>query len=298
MADRTIVISGASGLIGTALVKSFAADGVAVKTLVRHTPETRGEVYWNPAEGQLDAEELVGAQAVINLNGASISRLPWIPSYRKTLLSSRLQPTNTLVNALKKLGADAPRLVSASAVGFYGSLPGETISESTVAGDTFLADVCIAWERAAQGAPGPVSLLRTAPLLHRRALLKPLIPLTRFGLAGPLGSGQQYWPWISLTDEVRAIRHIIDEGIDGPVNLVGPEAVTANETGRYLAHRLHRPFLLPVPAWALRAVLSRQAADSLLLADAHVLPTALTDSGFTFIHRTAAEAIDAALSGR
>lgn len=297
MSESTIIISGASGLIGSALIKSFAADGITVKTLVRHKPETQGEIVWDPSKGELDASALAGAQAVINLNGASIAKLPWTSGYRKTLMSSRVDPTKTLVTALKKLGGDAPRLLSASAVGFYGHRPGTTLTEEDRAGDTFLADVCVAWEQEARAAESvtEVSLLRTAPLLHKKAILKPLIPLTRFGLSGPLGHGDQYWPWISLEDEIRAIRHIIDHGINGPINLAGPEPATARETGRYLAKKLHRPYVLPAPSWALRLGLSRQAADSLLLADARVLPTVLTNTGFTFTHRTAAEAIDSAL---
>ena len=152
------------------------------------------------------------------------------------------------------------------------------------------------WEAEARRAEDHtrVTLLRTAPVIHRRGVLKPLIQLTRFGVSGPLGHGTQIWPWISLDDEVRAIRHILDAKISGPVNLTGPTPASANDIGRALAERMHRPFWLPAPAWALRIALG-DAADSLLLPDADVRPQVLELSGFRFTHPTAADAVAAAL---
>ncbi len=296
MSDSRVVISGASGLIGGALTRSLRADGIRVVHLVRRPARHADEIEWLTGR-PLDPDALSDAAAVVNLNGASIGRLPWGPRYRRTLLESRLQPTGALADALLALRSDAPALLSASAVGYYGDQPGVHLDETAAPGETFLADVCVQWEREAQRAAGVtrVVLLRTAPILHPDAVLKPMITLTRFGLGGPLGSGRQVWPWISLDDEVRAIRHAIESELHGPVNLSGPQRATAGGIGRALATRMHRPYLLPAPAWALRLGLGRAAADSLLLADADVTPDALTRSGFEFRHRTAPEAIAAAI---
>lgn len=291
-----IVVSGASGLIGRALVSSLRADGVEVSTLVRRAPRSEGETQWSPGDGALDPDALLGAEAVVALGGASVGRLPWTRGYRRELVDSRLQSTRTITTALRALRTDAPAFLSASAVGYYGSAPGEILTEDSPEGGTFLADLSGRWEAEARGAEdhARVALLRTAPVIHRRGVLKPLIQLTKLGVAGPLGPGTQIWPWISLDDEVRAIRHIIDAKVAGPVNLTGPVAASANDIGRAVAARLHRPFWLPAPAWALRLALGA-AADSLLLSDADVRPQVLERSGFRFTHTTAPEAVAAAL---
>lgn len=293
---RRIVISGASGLIGSALVSALRADGVEVTTLVRRAPRSEDETQWAPGDSVLDPGALDGAEAVVALGGASVGRLPWTKRYRRELVDSRLQATRTLTTALRALRTDAPALVSASAVGYYGSAPGEVLTEESAAGETFLADLTVRWEAEARRAEDHtrVALLRTAPVIHRRGVLKPLIQLTRFGVSGPLGRGTQVWPWISLDDEVRAIRHVLDRKISGPVNLSGPASATANDIGRTLAAQMHRPFWLPAPAWALRLTLG-DAAESLLLPDADVRPAVLERSGFRFLHPTAADAVTAAL---
>ncbi|KHK98724.1 nucleoside-diphosphate sugar epimerase [Microbacterium mangrovi] len=296
MSTDRIVVSGASGLIGSALVASLRADGVPVTTLVRRAPRAADEVEWAPGAEELDPAVLAGARAVVGLNGASVGRLPWTPRYRELLRSSRIDPTRTLATAIRGLGPDAPMLVSASAVGYYGDRPGARLTEASGAGTTFLARLSAAWEAEAALTGERVALLRTAPLMDRDGMLKPLITLTQWGVSGPVGTGRQIWPWISLADEVRGIRHIIDRGLTGPVNLAGPQATTAFEIGHELAHRLHRPFVVPAPSWALRIALGPGAADSLLLPDAHVVPDVLTRSGFAFTHATAASAIAEALS--
>jgi uncharacterized protein (TIGR01777 family) len=291
-----VVISGASGLIGTALSASLRADGVQVTALVRRPARNPQERQWMPGEQPLDPDVLAGAEAVVALGGASVGRLPWTRGYRRELVQSRLQTTRTLATAVRALGTDAPALLSASAVGVYGSAPGAVLDETSPSGDTFLARLCVAWEDEARraGDDAHVALLRTAPVIHRRGVLKPLIQLTRFGVSGPLGPGTQLWPWISLDDEVRAIRHVIDEKLVGPVNLTGPTPASANDTGRALAERMHRPFWLPVPTWALRLALG-DAAESLLLADADVRPAVLTRGGFRFEHETVEEAVAASV---
>lgn len=293
---RRIVISGASGLIGSALASSLRADGVEVTALVRRPPRSDDEAQWEPGERALDPDVLAGADAIVALGGASVGRLPWTKRYRRELTDSRLQATRTITTALRSLRSEAPALVSASAVGYYGSVPGEVLTEDSTAGQTFLADLTVRWEAEARQAEDHtrVALLRTAPVIHRRGVLKPLIQLTRFGVSGPLGRGTQIWPWISLDDEVAAIRHVLDQKIAGPVNLTGPTPASANDIGRALAARMHRPFWLPVPTWALRLALG-DAAESLLLPDADVRPVVLEHTGFRFTHATAAAAVDAAL---
>lgn len=294
---RRVVVGGASGLIGRALVGSLRADGVEVTTLVRRAPQRAGEVEWLTGAEALDPDVLAGADAVVGLNGASIGRFPWTPRYRSTLLWSRITPTRALARAVRALGADAPAFVSASAVGWYGSAPGRTLTEDDPRGDSFLADLCGEWEAAAQAAGdrARVATLRTAPIVHRDGVLKPLLTLTKLGVSGPIGRGTQVWPWISLDDEVRAIRHVIDAGLTGPVNLTGPTRATANDLGFALAVRMNRPFVVRAPAWGLRLALGADATDALLTSDAHVVPAALEASGFSFRHPTVADAVAAAV---
>ena len=294
---RRIVVAGASGLIGEALVESLRADGFTVTTLVRRPAEAADEVDWLTTAEPLDPEVLAGADAVVGLNGASIGRFPWTGTYKNTLLWSRIAPTRALARAVRELGPDAPHFVSASAVGYYGSRPGARLSEDAPRGDSFLADLCGEWESAAFGAgdDAAVTVVRTAPIVHPRGVLKPLLLLTRLGVAGPIGRGTQVWPWISLDDEVRAIRHVIDARLTGPVNLAGPTRATANDLGFALAVRMNRPFLLRAPVWGMRLVLGPDATEALLTSDAHVVPAALLQSGFEFSHPTVEDAVAAAV---
>lgn len=297
MAQR-IVLSGASGLIGRALVAALRERGDEVHLLVRRDPRGADEHRWDPEDGRLDPGVLAGADAVISLNGASVGRMPWTASYRERLRSSRIDATRVLADAMRGLGSEAPGAwLSASAVGFYGDRPGEALDEASAAGNTFLARLCVEWEAEALAAADAtrVVLLRTAPVIHPEGVLKPMIALTRLGLGGPLGGGRQIWPWISLADEVRGTLHALDRGLSGPVNLTGPTASTANGIGRELAGRLRRPFLVPAPRFALDLVLSRDATESLLTSDANVRPGALLGSGFAFEHETPRAAIAEAL---
>ena len=195
-------------------------------------------------------------------------------------------------------GTGAPAFVSASAVGYYGSAPGALLTEVSPRGETFLADLCGEWESAALGAGdrARVALLRTAPIVHPQGVLKPLMLLTRFGVSGPIGRGTQKWPWISLEDEVRGIRHVIDTQIAGPVNLTGPRRASANDLGFALAVRMNRPFVLRAPVWA-REARARRRCDR---GAAHhrrraCVPRVLEASGFTFRHATVEQAVDAAV---
>ena len=293
-----IVVAGASGLIGTALVESLRADGIEVHTLVRRAAQTPLEHEWLTDAAALDPAVLEGASAVVALGGASIGRIPWTPAYKRELISSRLSATHALADAVRALGDDAPAFICASAVGFYGSRPGAVLDESARRGTGFLANLVVRWEAAARtaGERARIVHLRTAPVVHPDGVLAPLIRLTEAGLGGRLGPGTQAWPWISLLDEVRAIRHMIDTDTSGPVNLAGPQRATANDLGFALAVALNRPFLVPAPSFALRAVLGRDMADSVLLSDAHVVPSALQASGFTFAHVTVETAVEAAVA--
>jgi uncharacterized protein (TIGR01777 family) len=294
---RRVVIAGASGLIGSALADSLRADGIRVTTLVRRPPENADEVQWLTDTEPLDPAVLEGADAVVGLNGATIGRFPWTRGYKNTLLWSRITPTRAIARAVRELGEAAPAFVSASAVGYYGSAPGAVLTEASPRGETFLADVCVEWENAAlaAGEHARVALLRTAPIVHPQGVLKPLMLLTRFGVSGPIGRGTQMWPWISLEDEVRGIRHVIDSQIAGPVNLTGPTPASANDLGFALAVRMNRPFVLRAPVWAVRLVLGADATEALLTTDAAVLPSALEASGFSFHQKTVEEAVAAAV---
>lgn len=294
---RKVVVAGASGLIGGALVDSLRADGVEVTTLVRRPAEAPHEVEWLTDAQTLDPSVLDGADAVVCLNGASIGRFPWTAHYRNTLLWSRIVPTRAIARALRELGAGAPAYVSASAVGYYGSAPGERLDESAPRGETFLADLCGEWEAAAAAASDHtrVAMLRTAPVVHEQGVLKPLLLLTKLGVSGPIGRGTQAWPWISLEDEVAAIRHVIDGDIEGPVNLSGPTRATANDLGFALAVRMNRPFLLRAPEWGMKLVLGKDATEAILTADMHVVPAVLETSGFAFAHPTVEDAVAAAV---
>ena len=256
---RRVVVAGASGLIGSALVDSLRADGISVTTLVRRPAETADEVEWLTDSSPLDPAVLDGADAVVGLNGASASAAsPGRAHYKSTLLWSRITPTRALARAMRELGADAPAFVSASAVGYYGSAPGALLTEKSPRGETFLADLCGEWESAAlaAGEHARVALLRTAPIVHPKGVLKPLMLLTRVrGRADPIGRGTQKWPWISLDDEVRGIRHVIDSDVAGPGEPRRTDAARAPTiSASPLAVRMNRPFLLRAPVWGMKLV--------------------------------------------
>ncbi|MFN3948631.1 TIGR01777 family oxidoreductase [Microbacterium sp.] len=294
---RRVVLAGASGLIGSALVDSLRSDGVEVTSLVRHEARDAHKVQWLQDAAPLDPDVIAGADAVVCLNGASIGKFPWTSSYKSTLLWSRITPTRTLATAVRALGDDAPALVNASATGYYGSQPGAVLTESSGPGRGLLVDVCVEWEAAAReaGDRARVAMLRTAPVVHERGVLKPLLLLTKLGISGPIGRGTQVWPWISLDDEVAAIRHVIDSDLSGPVNLTGPTRATANDLGFALAQRMNRPYALRAPIWGVKLALGTDATEALLTSDADVRPSVLEDDGFAFTHRRVEEAVASAV---
>lgn len=287
-----VLISGASGLIGSELTRQLEAAGHTVLRLVRRQPRSRAEFRWDPATLTLDPAVLDGVDAVINLAGASIGRLPWTKSYRRQIMESRVQATRTLTDAMRRSATPPAVLLNASAVGIYGNRPGEELTEESAPGADFLATVVTTWEAEARLAPEStrVVMLRTGLVLAKGGALKPLLPIVRLGLGGPLGRGSQMWPWVSLHDEAAAIVHLLTSELSGPVNLAGPTPATANDVIRAVATALRRPFFVPVPEFVLTLAL-QDAARQLLLADQRVSSAKLAADGFRFTHRTAAEAV-------
>jgi uncharacterized protein (TIGR01777 family) len=291
-----IVVSGASGLIGQPLVQALRAGGHRVTTLVRRAPENANEIRWNPDAGELDAGALDGVDAVINLSGASIGRIPWTLPYRRELVSSRINATQLLAETMAGMSKPPATFLSGSAIGFYGDRPRVRLDDDSPRGEGFVPDLVLAWEQAAALAPPQtrVVTLRTSVVVAKSGGLAPVRLLTAFGLGSRFGSGRQFWPWISLEDEVRAIVHLLSSSISGPVVLAGPTPATADEITRAYADILKRPRWLPVPAWAIRLGLG-DAGEHLLLADVQLQPVRLAADGFEWRHRTVRDAIRAAL---
>lgn len=288
-----VLLAGSSGFIGTELRRQLAADDHEVRRLVRRAPTTSGEARWAPELREVDLADLEWADAVVNLSGASTGHFPWTPSYKRTILRSRIDATLTLVEAMARTATRPAVLLNASAVGFYGDRPGEPLPEDATKGTGFLSDVVLAWEQASRLAPDGVRVvnLRTGLVVGRGGAFDVLIPLTALGAGARYGSGDQSWPWISLYDEAAAIRHLLTSELSGPVNLAGPTPATADRVTRLLARELHRWYLLHVPAWSIR--LLGEFGESLLLADQEQVPAALLDDGFVFRHETVGEALRA-----
>jgi uncharacterized protein (TIGR01777 family) len=295
-----IAITGASGLIGHALVGALSADDHEVIRLVRRTPRTAEEHRWDPQHHRIDPALLADVDAVINLAGTPIRPRPFTSSYKQRLLDSRVDATTTISQALAAAGDDGrPRvLLSASAVGFYGDTGARVVTEEDPAGNDFLAQLCVRWEAAtssAQAAGVRVVLLRTGLVLDRSAMLMQVMGrIFRLGLGGRMGNGRQYWPWISLTDEVGAIRHLLTADVAGPVNLTGPEPVTNAEFTSELGRQVHRPTPLPVPSIALNLALGEFGRSS-VVGGQRAVPTRLQESGYHFVHPDFPAALRAAL---
>ncbi|WP_127793139.1 TIGR01777 family oxidoreductase [Agromyces sp. LHK192] len=293
-----ILVAGASGFIGSTLVARLGDAGHEVVRLVRRRAESADEAAWSPAAGIIDFTVMDRVDAVVNLSGASLAHLPWTKRYRAEILSSRITATRTLADAMRKARRPPAVFLSASAVGVYGDRPAETLTESSPAGAGFLADVVERWERAASLAPDETRTVtfRSGVVLGDGGAMKRIRTLTRFGVAGRLGTGGQHWPWISHHDEVRAIEHLLDaSSLSGPVNLAGPTPATADRIMSHLAEKMRRPYAVPAPEKLLEFALGT-AADELLLASQKVRPDRLLADGFRFDDETCEDAIDRMLS--
>jgi len=298
----TILVSGSSGLIGTALLRDLADRGQRVVRLVRPgstgrtpgtpSPAATSVVEWDPARGTIDFPALESAgpyEGVVHLAGAGVGDKRWSEGRRGVILRSRVDSTNLLVANLVQLSPKPPVLVSASAIGYYGDRGDEELTEPSAQGDGFLAGVVEAWEastRPASDAGLRVVLLRTGLVLSADGgVLGRLAPLFRLGLGGKLGPGTQYMSWISLEDQVGVIiRALTDGRLAGPVNAVAPNPVTNAQFTVALGQILHRPARLAVPSAVLRLGLGRAMADEMLLASQRVVATVLTEVGFPFRH--------------
>jgi len=295
-----IVISGSSGLIGTALVARLRADGHTVVRLVRRPTAAGGsEAEWNPAAGTLDPAVIDGADAVINLSGAGIGDKRWSDSYKAELLSSRLLTTGLLARTIAAVDHKPSVFLSGSAIGWYGPCGDEQLDETAPAGSTFLADICVQWEAAANPAAEAgvrTALLRTGIVLTPKGgALKKQLPLFKIGAGGKFAKGNQWQSWISLDDEIGAICHLLTAPVAGPVNLTAPNPVTNFEFTKVLAAVLKRPAVLPIPSFGPKLLLGDELAAALLFTGQRVVPAALQASGYVFQHPTLESALRAML---
>ncbi|MDQ0813845.1 uncharacterized protein (TIGR01777 family) [Streptomyces sp. B3I7] len=297
-AGSRVALAGASGLIGSALARSLERDGHTVVRLVRRPPRGPGEVRWDPAEGRVDAAGLAGCAAVVNLAGAGVGAQRWTESYKRLIRDSRVLGTATLARALAALDEPPRVFVNGSAMGFYGETGDRAVDESAPPGEGFLPSVCVEWE----AATGPAREAGIRTVLARTGLVVAreggawarLFPLFRAGLGGRMGSGRQYWSYISLHDEVAALRYTLDTGsLSGPVNLTAPSPLTNAEITRAMGRVLRRPTLVPTPGALLRVALGGLAGD--ILTSQRVLPAKLLESGFRFAFPGIEDTLRAAL---
>jgi len=277
---QRIAVTGASGLIGTALVGHLKSQGHTVQRLVRRPAVSSDEITWDPIAGTVDMDALAGVDAVIHLAGAGVSDKRWTKKYRAEILNSRLLGTTTIAKAVAIVKPQV--FISASAIGWYGESGNRAVVESDRVGDDFLAAVCREWESAADLAGDVRTVkIRTGLVLDPTGgALGKMLPIFRFGLGGKLSNGKQWWSWITLHDQIRAITFLLENNVSGPVNLTSPNPVTNSEFTAGLARALHRPALFPVPALALKIVLGGFSAE--VLGSKKVMPQALVEAGFTF----------------
>lgn len=289
MSLQRIAVTGASGLIGTALVGHLRAEGHTVQKLVRRKTISSDEISWDPIAGSVDLDALEGVDAVIHLAGAGVGDKRWTSKYRAEILNSRLLGTTAIAQAVAIVKPSV--FISASAIGYYGETGNRAVTETDRPGDDFLATVCKEWEGAADIASNVRTVkIRTGLVLDPTGgALGKMLPLFKFGLGGKLGSGNQWWSWITLHDQIRAICHLLDADVSGPVNLTSANPVTNQEFTSALARALHRPALFPAPAFALKIALGGFAVE--VLGSKRVLPQALLDSGFTFDYPHATHAL-------
>jgi uncharacterized protein len=281
-----IAVTGASGLIGTALVTRLHSGGHDVVRLVRHAPRAADEVSWDPEGGAVDLDGLAGVEGVVHLAGAGVGDHRWTDEHKRAIRDSRVLGTRTLVKALTAMDPLPRVLVSGSATGFYGDRGDEELTEQSPPGQGFLAGVVRAWE--AETEPAAAAGIRVAHIRSGLVMAAEggafgrLLPLVKLGLAGPLGSGRQWWPWITLDDHIAAVEFLLTHEVAGPFNLTAPHPAPQKDVVRALARAAHRPAWLPAPKAALRVALGELSDD--ILASQRVLPRRLVAEGFTFRH--------------
>ncbi len=275
---QRIAVTGASGLIGSALVGYLKSEGHTVQRLVRRATVAPDEIRWDPKTGYVDLDALRGVDAVIHLAGVGVGDKRWTKRYKSEILNSRLLGTTAIANAVAEVKPQV--FISASAIGWYGDSGNRAVVESDSVGNDFLAAVCREWEGAADLAGDVRTVkLRTGLVLDPTGgALGRMLPLFRFGLGGKLGSGKQWWSWITLHDVVRAIVFCLEKKISGPVNLTSPNPVTNQEFTAALARAMKRPALFPAPAIALKIALGGFSSE--VLGSKKVMPNALTEAGF------------------
>lgn len=287
-----VLVAGASGLIGTELRRQLTDAGHQVLRLVRRDPSGPDEFHWSPATRMIDVALMDRADAVINLSGTSLNRFPWTPARKRRILASRLEATGALTDAMRQAARPPAVFVSGSAVGFYGDRPGQTLTEESRKGAGFLSDVVEAWEAAADLAPEKTRVVtaRTGIVIGHGGAMAPLLPLAKLGLVGPIAGGGQYWPWISVHDEARALAHLLTSSLSGPVNLVGPTPATCGTVLRALTAAVRRPYTLPLPESVVKTGFG-EAGREMLLTSQRVIPRRLLDDGFEFHDRTVQDAM-------
>lgn len=277
---QRIAITGASGLIGTALVGHLKSEGHTVQRFVRRPVVAPDEIQWDPKTGYVDIEALRGVDAVIHLAGVGVGDKRWSKKYKTEILNSRLLGTTAIAKAVTEVKPQV--FISASAIGWYGESGNRAVVESDRVGDDFLAAVCREWEAAADLAQGVRTVkIRTGLVLDPTGgALGKMLPLFRLGLGGKLGNGKQWWSWITLHDVIRAISFLLEKKIEGPVNLTSPNPVTNQEFTSALARAMHRPALFPAPAIGLKIALGGFSSE--ILGSKKVMPQELTNAGFTW----------------
>ena len=282
-----VLVSGSTGLIGSELVMKLREHGDEVVRLVRSRPTADDQVFWDPVAGQLDQQAVEGFDAVVHLAGAGIGDKRWSESRRRIIVESRTVPTALLANRLASASDKPEVFVSASAIGFYGNRT-DPVDESSGPADPldFYSKIVVDWEaatKAAEDAGIRTVHIRSGIVLSDKggALAKLLIPF-RAGFGGKLGDGSAWWSWITLDDEIRGIQFVIDTPLEGAVNLTSPHPVTNADLTTALGEVLRRPTFVPVPRFALHAVLGKDLAESLLFTSARVMPAKLTEAGFNF----------------
>ena len=300
---RTVAVTGATGLIGTALCTSLRAGGHTVKRVVRANA-TGNDVLWNPAAGTIDVASLEGVEVVVHLAGHGIGDGKWTDEHKQKVLDSRVQGTTLIAETIANMTTKPFVFASGSAIGFYGDRGSMMINEESPGGTGFLAELVAQWEACtapAERAGIRTAHLRTGIVLSTKggALKQQLLPF-KLGAGGRLGKGTQYLPWITITDEVRAIEHVlfgdVASPIEGPVNLTAPTPVTNAVFTKALGRALKRPTIIPIPLMPLKVLYGEEMVKEMLLSGANVLPAKLLDTGFTFRHPNIGAALTAVLA--